>query len=69
VKGTGFSPYISGLESAGLYRLCGKRLVLRETIPKSVPQGLKPIDFIAFIGTTEVVPFQNDAFFRSLFSP
>jgi hypothetical protein len=30
------------------------------------PQGLKPIDFIGFIGTTEVVPFKNDAFFRSL---
>ena len=24
--------------------------------PQSIPQGLKPIDFIGFIGTTEVVP-------------
>jgi hypothetical protein len=26
---------------------------------KSVPQGLKPNSFVAFVGTTEVVPFQN----------
>jgi hypothetical protein len=26
-----------------------------------MPQGLKPIDFIGFIGTTEVVPCYNKA--------
>jgi hypothetical protein len=34
-----------------------------------VPQGLKPIDFIGFIGTTEVVPCYKApkmGFFRSL---
>jgi len=31
---------------------------------KSVPQGLKPPHFIGFIGTTEVVPFQGNLFFR-----
>jgi hypothetical protein len=34
--------------------------------PNGVPQGLQPIGSIGFIGTTKVVPFQNDAFFRSL---
>ena len=35
-----------------------------------LPQGLKPVDFIHFIGTNEVVPFYKaDAgeFFRTLF--
>jgi hypothetical protein len=34
---------------------------------EDIPQGLKPIDFIAIIGTTEVVPFQSGeeaGFFR-----
>jgi len=29
-----------------------------------IPQGLKPIDFAGFIGTTKVVPFQDIDLFR-----
>ena len=39
---------------------------------KSIPQGLKPIDFIYFIGTTEVVPFYraiSKEFFRRCKTP
>jgi hypothetical protein len=38
-------------------------------VPNSFQQGLKPIDFIGFIGTTEVVPCYkapSGEFFRSL---
>ena len=28
---------------------------------KTTPQGLKPLHFYGFYGTTEVVPFQNCA--------
>src|ERR1035441_5031379 len=28
-------------------------------MPKTIPQGLKPVVSAAFFGTTEVVPFQN----------
>ncbi len=38
---------------------------------ESIPQGLKPIDFIGVIGTTEVVPCYKtaaDGVFRSLLS-
>ena len=31
-----------------------------KALENKLPQGLKPIDFIAFIGTTEVVPFQSE---------
>jgi hypothetical protein len=37
-------------------RGCGKRLDFQGIRPRNIPQGLKPIDFIGFIGTTEVVP-------------
>jgi hypothetical protein len=49
----------AGINPQGLTG-CGKRLEFKKKIPKSVPQGLKPIDFIGFIGTTEVVPFQSE---------
>jgi hypothetical protein len=39
-------------------------MISGENGPKGIPQGLKPIDFIGFIGTTEVVPFQNIDLFR-----
>ncbi len=31
-----------------------------EVGPNGIPQGLKPIDSVGFIGTTEVVPFQSE---------
>jgi hypothetical protein len=37
-----------------------EKVCYERKIPKNVLQGLKPIDFIAFIGTTEVVPFQSE---------
>jgi len=40
-----------------------------EKLDESKPQGLKPIDLIELIGTTEVVPFYKAfsmEFFRSL---
>ena len=35
------------------------------TAHKGIPQGLKPASIAAFIGTTEVVPFQS-RFMRSV---
>jgi hypothetical protein len=35
-------------------------------LAKSIPQRLKPGAFCCTYGTTEVVPFQSDEFFRSL---
>jgi len=35
-------------------------------IPKGFPQGLKPSHFLGVCGTTEVVPFQGNEFFRGL---
>jgi hypothetical protein len=33
---------------------------------KNIPRGLKSSDFPHVIGTTKVVPFQNNEFFRNL---
>jgi hypothetical protein len=44
-------------------------LIAEENGSGGAPQGLKPIDFIGFIGTTEVVPCYKARwreFFRSL---
>ena len=46
-----------------------KGLISEGIGPNGIPQGLKPIDFIGFIGTTEVVPCYKASemeFFRSL---
>jgi hypothetical protein len=46
----------------------GKGRIPMEGGPKDIPQGLKPIHSIDFIGTTEVVPLlQNGP--KSSFSP
>jgi hypothetical protein len=44
-------------------------MIAEENGSDGIPQGLKPIDFIGFIGTTEVVPCYKARwreFFRSL---
>jgi hypothetical protein len=46
----------SGRIASGGKQAAEKGLNCRENGPKRIPQGLKPIDFIGFIGTTEVVP-------------
>jgi hypothetical protein len=43
-----------------------KRLQVGIELHETFPQGLKPRSFAAICGTTEVVPFQSDALFRSL---
>ena len=44
-------------------------MISERLVQMAFPQGLKPIDFIGFIGTTEVVPCykaRRIEFFRSL---
>src|ERR1035437_4588411 len=56
----------------GTQQAAEKGLIAEENGSDGVPQGLKPIDFIGFIGTTEVVPCYKARwreFFRSLYRP
>jgi len=41
---------------------CPSSLWRKSRIPKTTPQGLKPISFWAICGTAEAVPFQNLTF-------
>jgi hypothetical protein len=44
---------------SGAQRVAEKREIVKGSVQKIIPQGLKPNHFVGFIGTAEAVPFQN----------